>query len=42
MIRDAGSKFYDYSILPRIRQILLHWGFELTENIFSLTQQINV
>ena len=30
-IRDAGSKFDDYSISPKIRQILLHWGYELTE-----------
>ena len=34
MIRDAGSKFNDYSISPKIRQILLHWGFELTEKDF--------
>ena len=26
MIKDAGSKFHDYFILPKIRQILLHWG----------------
>ena len=31
MIRDAGSKFDDYSISPKTRQILLNWGFELTE-----------
>ena len=31
MIIDAGSKFDDYSISPKIRQILLHWGYELTE-----------
>ena len=30
-IRDAGSKFDDYSISPKIRQILLHWGYDLTE-----------
>ena len=24
MIRDAGSKFDDYSISPNIRQVLLH------------------
>ena len=24
MIRDVGSKFDDYSILPKILQILLH------------------
>ena len=29
MIRDSGGKFDDYSILPKIRQILLHWGYEL-------------
>ena len=23
--------FNDYSIFPKIRQILLHWGYELTE-----------
>ena len=37
MIKDAGSKFDDYSILPKIRQILLQWGYELTEKYFSLT-----
>ena len=34
MIKDAGSKFDDYSISPKIRQILLHWGYELTEKYF--------
>ena len=34
MIRDAGSKFDDYSISPEIRQILLHWGYEVTEKNF--------
>ena len=42
MIKDAGSKFADYSIWAKIRQILLHWGYELTEKDFLLTQQINV
>ena len=28
MIKDAGSKFDDYSISPNIKQILLHWGYE--------------
>ena len=31
MIKDAGSKYDDYSISPKIRQILLHEGYELTE-----------
>ena len=30
MIRDAGSKFDDY----KTRQILWHWGYELTEKFF--------
>ena len=34
MIRGAGSKFDDYSISPKIRQFLLHWGYELTEEDF--------
>ena len=34
MIRNAGSKFDDYSISPKIRQILLHWAYELTEKYF--------
>ena len=31
MIRDVGRKFDDYSILPKMRQILLHWRCELIE-----------
>ena len=34
MIRNAGSKINDYSISPKIRQILLHWSYELTEEDF--------
>ena len=34
MIRDVGSKFHDYSISPKIRQILLQWVYELTEKDF--------
>ena len=36
MIRDTGSKFDDYSVSPKIRQILLHWSYELTEKGFSI------
>ena len=32
--KNANSKFDDYSISPKIRQILLHWGYELTEENF--------
>ena len=34
MIRDAGSIFDDYSISTKLRQIVLHWGYELTEEQF--------
>ena len=37
MIKDAGSKFNDYSISPKTRQILLHWGYELTEKDFLMS-----
>ena len=32
MIKNKGSKFNDYNILPTIRQNLLHWGYELKES----------
>ena len=31
MIRDVGSKYDDFSISPKIRQILLHCGYQLRE-----------
>ena len=34
MIRDADSKFDDYLISRKIRQILLNWDYELTEKDF--------
>ena len=34
MIKDVNSKFDDYSISLKIRQILLHWSYELTEKDF--------
>ena len=36
MIRNAGSKYDDYSISPKIRQILLRWGYELTKKYFFI------
>ena len=41
MIRDSSSKFDDYPISPKIRQILLHWGYEWKEKDFfnELTNQ---
>ena len=42
MIRGAGSKFNGYSILPKIRHILLHWGYELTGKDFLMSWPINI
>ena len=36
MIKDVGSKFDDYLISPKIRQILQHWGYESTEKDFFI------
>ena len=36
MIKDASSKFDDYSISLKIRNILWHWGYELAERGFSI------
>ena len=30
--KNKGAKFNDYSISPKIRQIFLHWGYELVES----------
>ena len=35
MIRDVGSKFDDYSISRKIRQILLHWSYEKEKGFFN-------
>ena len=37
MIRNAGSKFGDYSISRKIRQTLLHWRYELREKDFLMS-----
>ena len=36
MIKNSDSKYDDYSISPKIRQMLLHWGYELTKKDFEL------
>ena len=33
MIKDINGRFDDYSISPKIRQILLHWDYGLAEMI---------
>ena len=35
--KNSGSKYDNYSISPKIRQILLHWGYELTEKDFLMS-----
>ena len=32
MIKDTNNRFDDYSISSKIRQILLYWGYKLTES----------
>ena len=32
MIKDVNGKIDDYSISLKIRQILLHWDYELVES----------
>ena len=36
MIKDADSKCDNYIISSKIRQILWHWGYELTEKDFFI------
>ena len=36
MIKDSGSKFDDYSISPKVRQISMYWDYELTEKGFFI------
>ena len=36
MIKDAGCKYNICSISLKIRQILLYWGYELTEKDFFM------
>ena len=42
MIKKSGGKYDDYSISPKIRQVLLHWGYELKEDDFVMSCQINI
>ena len=41
IIKDTGSKFDNNSIWPKIRQILLHWGYELTKKDFIFFNSTN-
>ena len=35
MIKDKGTKLDDVRVSPKIRPILLHWGYELVESDVS-------
>ena len=37
MIKNTGSKYDDYKISPKLRHILLHWGYELTKKDFLMS-----
>ena len=37
MIKSSGGKYDDYSISPKIRQVLLHWGYKLKEKDFLMS-----
>ena len=37
MIRDSGSKFDDYSVSPKTRQLLLHLVYESTDKDFLMS-----
>ena len=39
MIKVANGKFDDYSMSPKVRQILLYWGYDLTKKMLLLIQQ---
>ena len=32
MVKGANGRFDHYCISPKIRQILLHWGYEFVES----------
>ena len=42
MIKNSGSKYGNYSISPKIRQIFWHWEYELKEHDFLMSYQINI
>ena len=37
MIKKSGDKYDNYSFSPKVRQILLHSGYELTKKDFKLS-----
>ena len=41
MIKNVNGRFDDYSISPKIRKILLHWGYELGTDIITVVVKKN-
>ena len=41
IIKDVNGRFDDYSVLPKIRQILLYWGYDLVESYFIIISFFN-
>ena len=35
MIKNKKSKYNDFTISPKIRQTLQHWGYKLTKKIVN-------
>ena len=40
MIKDADVSLNFYFIFPMIRQVLLHWDYELVENVCSYKNEL--
>ena len=38
LIKKKNGKYNDYTISPKIRQTLLHWGYEITKNDIILKE----
>jgi len=36
LIKKKNAEYNDYTISPKIRQTLLHWGYELTSRDFNV------
>ena len=40
VIKNNNAKFDDYLLSPKIRKLLLHWGYKLTEKYLPLNKLI--
>ena len=32
MVKNVNGRFDDYSVSPKIKRMLLHWGYELVKS----------